>query len=118
MSKRELASTGSQAKKIKLDDENLKPSHTLYIKNLNDQIKPATLKHWLYLLFSTYGDIIDIQNKHRGQAHVLFASVDTATMAKKRENSKLFFGKPLVIYFSRKESKLITELENKAEGEQ
>ncbi|KAG2735918.1 hypothetical protein G9P44_000008 [Scheffersomyces stipitis] len=96
-----------QAKKAKLDLQNLKPSQTLYIKNLNDKINPKIIKHNLYLLFSTYGDIIDIKNNKRGQAHIIFTNVAGASLALKCLQDEEFFDKKLVINYAIKESKIV-----------
>lgn len=91
-------------------------SYTLYVKNLNDKIQPAMLKHNLYVYFSTYGDIIDIvikaQGKMRGQAHIIFANMMHAANAMKGLQGKPFFEKDLHIEYSLKKSNIISNLEN------
>lgn len=106
MPKRTATTPTTPSKKIKLQPEEV-PSQTLYVKNLNDQVHPKTLKHNLYLLFSTYGDVIQISNKHRGQAHILFDSVENSNLAMKCLQSEDFFNKQLVIRYSKTESKLL-----------
>lgn len=103
------------SKKIKINTEDEKPRHTLYIKNLNDKVKKHILKHNLYLLFSTFGDVIEIRNNMRGQAHVVLESVFTAKNALNELNSKKFFNKQLKIEYSKKESKVITMLREEEE---
>lgn len=110
------------SKKRTIDGEVKTPdavSYTLYVNNLNDKIQPATLKHNLYVYFSTYGDIIDIvmkaQGKMRGQAHIIFANVMHATNAMKALQGKPFFEKDLHIEYSLKKSKIISNLENDQE---
>ncbi|ODV79178.1 uncharacterized protein CANTADRAFT_90282 [Suhomyces tanzawaensis NRRL Y-17324] len=114
MSKHALEPVASVAKKVKLDPENLKPSQTLYLKNLNDQINPTLIKHSLYLLFSTYGDIVEIHNRKRGQAHVVFDSVVHAGLAMKCLQSEEFFNKALVIQYSKNESKVVTRYKDES----
>ncbi|EGW32287.1 uncharacterized protein SPAPADRAFT_153008 [Spathaspora passalidarum NRRL Y-27907] len=97
------------SKKTKLDPSNLKPSQCLYIKNLNDKINRQLLKHNLYLLFSTFGDVIEIRIR-KGFAHVLFGDIPSATVALRSLQSEEFFDKPLVINYSVNESKVITRL--------
>lgn len=102
-------------KKNKIEHQNFTPSQTLYIKNLNDQINGNLMKHCLYLLFSTYGDIIDIQlnfkrKKMRGQAHLIFSNIESATMAMKLLQNEQFFHKPLVINYSCNTSNVITRV--------
>ncbi|KAK6460343.1 hypothetical protein DFJ63DRAFT_290608 [Scheffersomyces coipomensis] len=102
-------------KKIKLDPTHLKPCQTLYIKNLNDKINPKVMKHNLYLLFSTYGDVIQIHNRKRGQAHIVFGDVDSSSLALRSLQSDVFFDKPLVINYSINESSIITRLKRQQE---
>lgn len=91
------------------------PSHTLYISNLNDQINQSTQIHNLYILFSTYGDIIRINynnKKLRGQAFIVFDSIENASLAMRNLQGELFFGKILKIGYSNMENHLvIKELE-------
>ncbi|CAK9436161.1 uncharacterized protein LODBEIA_P07190 [Lodderomyces beijingensis] len=98
--------SNSSKKKIKLDYKNLKPSHTLYAKNLNNSINKRLFYHNLYLLFSAFGDVISIQ-LHKGYAFIVFAQVDSATLALRSLQDEKFFDKPLVINFAVHESKVI-----------
>lgn len=90
------------------------PKETLYAKNLNDKINPDTMKHNLYLLFSTYGDVIDIvfkpKNKRlRGQAHIIFSSTSHATRALDELQNMMFFEKELQMLYAKKRSKVFLE---------
>ncbi|SGZ58226.1 CIC11C00000004742 [Sungouiella intermedia] len=85
----------------------LEVQQTLYVHNLNDKISRSLLKHNLYLLFSTYGDVLDINMKLRGQAHVIMESKEAAARALKSLLDHPFFGKPLHIDFSKSKSKCI-----------
>lgn len=91
-------------------------SQTLYIQNLNDKINHNVLKHNLYLMFSTYGDIIEVvinskNKKMRGQAHVILNNSLSAKLALKNLQSLIFFEKPLKISYSLKKSKIISRIE-------
>lgn len=112
--KRKLDST-RKAKRAKLA---LKPSQTLYINNLNDQILRELLKHNLYLLFSTYGDVIDIiiRPKMRGQAHVILESVASASSAKSSLDKRRFFSKELSINFARSKSHVVARTDGDLVG--
>ncbi|KAG7864667.1 hypothetical protein KL918_005306 [Ogataea parapolymorpha] len=92
-----------------------KANYTLYIKNLNDKLPAAKLKQNLYILFSTYGDVIAInctnRGKYRGQAWVALSSVEEAQSALSNLNNQLFFGKPLAIQYSNTKSHIIEQLE-------
>jgi RNA recognition motif-containing protein len=54
----------------------------------------------LYLLFSTYGPILDIvalkTAKMRGQAHIVFRDINAATQAMRSLDGFQFLGKELV----------------------
>lgn len=81
------------------------PSNTLYINNLNTKINTKKLRTNLFLLFSMYGEVIKITinfKKERGQAFILFKSIDDANIAKLALNNELLFDKPLSIQFSKK----------------
>ena len=77
-----------------------RPSHTLYCSNLPDRLQKDDLKRALYMLFSTYGPILDIvalkTPKMRGQAHVLFRDVQASTQALRALQGHEFFGKEMV----------------------
>lgn len=58
------------------------------------------LKRELYLLFSTYGNVLDIVTlktmKMRGQAHIVFQDISKATQAMRNLDEKDFHGKKMV----------------------
>lgn len=89
----------------------LEVQQTLYVHNLNDKINRTLLKHNLYLLFSIYGDVLDINMKMRGQAHVILESEEKAARTLKELLDTQFFGKPLYISFSKTKSKCIEQAE-------
>lgn len=102
------------AKKARIDYDNLKPSQTLYINNLNDQIKLPVMKQNLYLLLSTFGDVLEVHvnKKLRGQAHILFAKIDDAVLARNTVNGMDFFDKPMKVNYSLKKSNLVRIVED------
>lgn len=77
-----------------------RPSQTLYCKNLSDRLKKDDLRRSLYMLFSTYGTILDIvalkTPKMRGQAHVLFRDTQASIQAMRALQGFEFYGKPMV----------------------
>lgn len=77
-----------------------RPNHTLYCSNLPDKLQKDDLKQALYMLFSTYGAVLDIialkTPKMRGQAHVLFRDVNSSTQAMRALQGQDFFGKEMV----------------------
>jgi RNA recognition motif-containing protein len=70
------------------------------LSNLPDKLQKADLKRELYMLFSTYGTVLDIvahkTMKMRGQAHLVFKDVPTAAQAMRQLEGFVFFGKPMV----------------------
>lgn len=90
-------------KKQKTHDPTLiEPKNTLYINNLNDQIRLHTLRESLYLLFATYGEVlkVSVRPKTRGQAFITFRTVEEANLALLSLKDETFFSKPLRIQFS------------------
>jgi U2 small nuclear ribonucleoprotein B'' len=81
------------------------PNQTLYITNLpSSKIQKSDLRVSLYTLFSTYGPVLDVvalrTAKMRGQAHIVFRDIQTATQAMRATQGLDFFGREMVsIYF-------------------
>jgi U2 small nuclear ribonucleoprotein B'' len=75
-------------------------TNRLYVRNLDDKLQKEDLKRNLYMLFATYGVILDVvalkTMKMRGQAHVVFRDVDSSTQAMRALQGFTFFGKDLV----------------------
>lgn len=83
------------------------PCHTIYAKNLNDQVAQRKLLENLYILFSTYCQVQRIYcGKLRGQAWVVVSSIDDATTAINSLNGMDFFSKALDLEFGRDENTL------------
>lgn len=79
---------------------------TLYLQNLNTKTDHVTMKHTLYLLFLTYGDVLDIVVK-RGYAHITMPAIE-ASVALRCANGESVFGQPLAIQKSTNESKRVS----------
>lgn len=83
--------------------QNYPANQTLYIQNLNDKIRKEDLRISLYTLFSTYGCVLDVNAlksmKHRGQAHVAFRDVVSATQAMRALQGVNVYGKDMVGFF-------------------
>jgi len=82
----------------------LSNSHRLYIRDIpSNRIQKADLRISLYALFSTYGPVLDVvalkTTKMRGQAHVVFRDVQTATQAMRALQGFEFFGIKMVSLF-------------------
>lgn len=81
----------------KRDVKALENTQTLYINNLNEKIKKDELQHSLFHLFSLYGNILEITVKRnmkmKGQAFVVFSTVESAIKALQELQGYLFFDK-------------------------
>lgn len=74
---------------------------SLYVTNIpSAKIKKPDLRTALYLLFSTYGPVLDIvvlkTMKMRGQAHIVYRDIQTATQAMRALNGSEFLGLNMV----------------------
>lgn len=90
------------------------PTATVYVQNLNEKIKIADIKNSLFQLFSNYGEVHEVHAKHnikhKGQAYIVTADEETAETMIKTLRGYMFYGKPLRLNFSKKESDFIAKL--------
>lgn len=91
------------------------PSQTLYVSKLPEKIQKADLKTALYMLFSTYGPVLDVvalkTMKMRGQAHVVFRDVQTSAQAMRSLQGFEFFGKEMKIEYAKTKSDYVAKLD-------
>ncbi|KAF2499615.1 RNA-binding domain-containing protein [Lophium mytilinum] len=91
------------------------PNQTLYCSNLPDKLQKADLKRSLYLLFVTYGPILDIvalkTSKMRGQAHIVFRDIQAASQAMRALQGFEFFGKDMKLAYGKGKSNSIAKLD-------
>lgn len=92
------------------------PNQTLYITNLpSAKIQKADLRTALYMLFSTYGPVLDIvalkTSKMRGQAHVVFRDIQAATQAMRSLEGQTFLGRELKIQYAKSKSDFVAKLD-------
>ncbi|CRL02449.1 CLUMA_CG015081, isoform A [Clunio marinus] len=91
----------------------IRPSHTIYINNLNEKVKKDELKKSLYAIFSQFGQILDIialkTLKMRGQAFIIFKEISSATNALRTMQGFPFYDKPMRINYSKTESDVIAK---------
>ncbi|KAF2708548.1 RNA-binding domain-containing protein [Pleomassaria siparia CBS 279.74] len=91
------------------------PSPTLYCRNLPDKLQKDDLKRNLYMLFATYGVVLDVvalkTPKMRGQAHIVFRDMDSSTQAMRALQNFNFFGKEMTIAYARGKSHTIAKLD-------
>ncbi|PYH76133.1 RNA binding domain protein [Aspergillus uvarum CBS 121591] len=90
------------------------PNQTLYCTNLPDKLRKHDLRLSLYMLFSTYGTVLDVvamkTEKMRGQAHIVFKDVQASTQAMRALQGFEFFGKQMKIMYAKGTSDVITRL--------
>ena len=84
------------------------PSQTLYIRNLHERINIKTLISSLKVIFEPFGTILDLKCdrhfKSRGQAFIVFDSIQAATNALQSVHGFPLFNKPMDINFARNKS--------------
>jgi len=121
MSKRQHGSTLAQTQPLKKPRKDqvvhplLSPNCTIYVRNINDKVSNETAKKGLYVLFSTYCDVLQIYytntGRLRGQAWLVVGSIEEAELALIRLRGITVFGKSLQMEFSKNTSKLVSRLE-------
>ncbi|KAG5989325.1 hypothetical protein E4U52_005661 [Claviceps spartinae] len=92
------------------------PNQTLYITNLpSSKIQKADLRTALYMLFSTYGPVLDVvalkTMNMRGQAHIVFRDVQTATQAMRSLDGQEMLGRKLKIQYAKSKSHFVAKLD-------
>jgi RNA recognition motif-containing protein len=84
---------------------------TLYLRNLDDKMRPAETKRSLFLLFSEFGRVVDIAvprgEKKNGQAFVSFDSIESSGNALRALEGRMLFGKPIAVQYARVASTVI-----------
>ncbi|KAK5173394.1 uncharacterized protein LTR77_002075 [Saxophila tyrrhenica] len=97
-----------------VDQQRIPPNQSIYIQNLPEKIQKDDLRRELYMLFSTYGPVIDVtalkNQKMRGQAHVLFKDVSCATQAIRGCQGFGFYGREMKLSYSKNRSNTIAKL--------
>ncbi|POS84464.1 RNA recognition domain-containing protein, partial [Erysiphe pulchra] len=97
------------------------PNATVYVRNLEERIKPPQLREALEELFSEYGTIIDIvaktNLKAKGQAFIVFDSVESATKAIEEVQGFELFDKPMQLAYARTRSDATVKRE-KGDGDE
>lgn len=97
------------------------PNSTVYVRNLEERIKLPQLREALEELFSEYGTIIDIvaktNLKAKGQAFIVFDSIESATKAIEEVQGFELFDKPMQLAYARTRSDASVQRE-KGNGEE
>lgn len=89
------------------------PNQTLYLQNLNEHINIKYLVPQLKALFREFGEVIEVSAKRRlalrGQAFVVFRSVEDARSALAGLQGCRLYGKSMVIRFAKYKSDVISK---------
>ncbi|POR36530.1 U2 small nuclear ribonucleoprotein B [Tolypocladium paradoxum] len=109
---RSLAPNASLPAKV----HSIPPNQTLYVTNLpSSKIQKADIRTALYMLFSTYGPVLDVvalkTMSMRGQAHIVYRDVQTSTQAMRHLNGQTFLGRPLKIEYAKSKSHFVSKLD-------
>ena len=83
------------------------------MKNLPEKVNKEDLKRELYMLFSTYGPVLDIvtmRNRMRGQAHVVYRDIQTSTQAMRALQGFDFLGQEMQIMYAKGQSQIVPKL--------
>ncbi|KAI1307808.1 RNA recognition domain-containing protein [Xylaria venustula] len=84
------------------------PIATVYVRNLEERVKPEALKEALTAVFADYGNIIDIvaktNLKAKGQAFVVFDKPESALQAIEEIQGFELFDKPMQLALARTRS--------------
>jgi U2 small nuclear ribonucleoprotein B'' len=81
--------------------QSIPPNQTLYVRGVpSAKIQKEDLRTALYLLFSTYGPVLDVvalkTQSMRGQAHIVYRDIQTATQAMRALDGFNFLGHEIV----------------------
>ncbi|KAK3379885.1 hypothetical protein B0T24DRAFT_173563 [Lasiosphaeria ovina] len=90
------------------DQQQQQPIATVYVRNLEERVKPESLKEALRAIFSEYGNIIDIVAKTnlraKGQAFIVFENPESAANAVEEVQGFELFDKPMHVAIARSKS--------------
>ncbi|KAM7223166.1 U2 small nuclear ribonucleoprotein B' [Rhypophila decipiens] len=111
-----MATRGAPPANLPAKVTSLPPNQTLYVTNIpSAKITKDNIRIELYMLFSTYGSILDIVTlktmKMRGQAHIVYKDIQTATLAMRALDGFEFFGMKLKISYGKGRSNIISKLD-------
>ncbi|KAJ5098457.1 hypothetical protein N7532_005458 [Penicillium argentinense] len=84
------------------------PNCTVYIRNLRERVNFGKMQEQLREIFEDYGQVTEIilkrSLKRRGQAFIVFDSVEAAANAIEEINGFELFGKPMVLAYAQTRS--------------
>lgn len=96
-------------------DPSIPPNQTVYVKNLNDRINIKIMRVTLRDLFSKFGTIIDLialtSFWRKGQAFIVYDSVDSATKAIAEMQGYMLHGHAMQLNYAKEKSDVISKKE-------
>ncbi|KAK3336474.1 hypothetical protein B0T19DRAFT_39998 [Cercophora scortea] len=111
-----MASRGAPPAGLPAKVASVPPNQTLYVTNLpSSKIQKDDLRTALYMLFATHGPVLDVvalkTTKMRGQAHIVYRDVHTATQALRTLDGFEFFGREMKISYAKSKSNIVSKLD-------
>ncbi|KAK3694624.1 hypothetical protein B0T22DRAFT_76103 [Podospora appendiculata] len=111
-----MASRGAPPAGLPAKVASVPPNQTLYVTNLpSNKIQKDDLRTALYMLFATHGPVLDVvalkTTKMRGQAHIVYRDVHTATQALRTLDGFEFFGRDMKISYAKSKSNIVSKLD-------
>ncbi|UKJ89257.2 U1 snRNP protein [Theileria orientalis] len=94
-------------------DPSIEPNQTLYIRNLNDRVNTKVMESTLRELFSAYTllDVVLMKSFwRRGQAWVIFSTIENAAKAMLEFNGFLLYGHAMHINYALEKSYLVSKM--------
>ncbi|KAK7741589.1 hypothetical protein SLS63_001146 [Diaporthe eres] len=96
--------------------QSIPPNQTLYVRGIpSAKIQKEDLRTALYLLFSTYGPVLDVvalkTQSMRGQAHIVYRDIQTATQAMRALDGFNFLGYEMKVAYAKSKSNVVAKLD-------
>lgn len=96
--------------------QSIPPNQTLYVRGVpSAKIQKEDLRTALYLLFSTYGPVLDVvalkTHSMRGQAHIVYRDIQTATQAMRALDGFNFLGYEIKVSYAKSKSDVVAKLD-------
>ncbi|POS75611.1 U2 small nuclear ribonucleoprotein B'' [Diaporthe helianthi] len=96
--------------------QSIPPNQTLYVRGIpSAKIQKEDLRTALYLLFSTYGPVLDVvalkTHSMRGQAHIVYRDIQTATQAMRALDGFDFLGYQMKVLYAKSKSDVVAKLD-------
>lgn len=102
-----------------LPSDGIQENETIYVRNLNEQIKLSNMKESLRNLYSNFGEVLDVvahrNIRMRGQAFVAFNSKHIAKRALLDTQNFPLYGQPMKVSFAKSNADAVFRRHKKGE---